>query len=281
MSGVSPATSRRAMALAWRALSSHRPSVEVGVELGRQQAHLGQQMAAALAAELEVARQLGIEEDHGLGRHRAVLGGAEAQHVDARLPRQLGRRAADEGQRIGEARAVHVQLQPMAMRRGGDGGDLLGRIDGAALGRLGDADGGGLREMHARRRPAGPAPGRASSDRSCRPAPSMRNSLAPAGVELRRVGLLGRDVRRRMAEDRAPRRRAAGQRQARWRRCRWRPERPPGRACRTARAGGARPSASSRRRRRRGRCRCAEGAAHGLDDRGWAPASLSLRKFML
>ena len=43
-------------------------------------------MPAALAAELELARQAGIEEHHGFGGQRAVLGGAQAQHIDARLP---------------------------------------------------------------------------------------------------------------------------------------------------------------------------------------------------
>ena len=40
---------------------------QIGVELGRQQAHLGQEVPAALAAELELARQASVEEHHGLG----------------------------------------------------------------------------------------------------------------------------------------------------------------------------------------------------------------------
>ena len=170
-------------------------------------------MAAALAAEGEVARQLGIEEDHGLGRHHAVLGGAEAQHVDARLPRQLGRRAADIGHGVGEARAVHVQFQPMAMRRGGDRRDLLGRIDGAAFGRLGDADGGGLGEMRHAIDRLGQRLGELHRIDLALGAVDAEQTRAP-GVELGRAGFLGGDVGRRMAEDRAPRRGAAGQRQA-------------------------------------------------------------------
>src|SRR5262249_56058803 len=77
-----------------------------------------------------------------------VRGGGGGQGGEAGLPRERGRQAADERQRVGEARAVHVQFQPVPVRRRGDRGDLFGRVDRAALRRLGDADRGGLREVH-------------------------------------------------------------------------------------------------------------------------------------
>ena len=219
-------------------------------------------MAAALAAELELARRR-IEEHHHLRGHRAVLGGAEAQHVDAGLPRQLGRRAADEGQRIGEARAVHMQLEPVAVRRRGDRGDLVGRVDGAALRRLRDADRGGLRMMDDAVDRLGQRRGQLLGiDLAGRPVDQA--SLAPA---VKNSGALASSTAIWAADGSRSRPTAACSRPApaRWRPCRWPPDRPRGRACRTSRAGDARPCGSSRRRRRRGRAG-GKGAAHGLDD---------------
>ena len=97
------------------------------------------------------------------------------------------------------------------MGGGGEGGDLLGRVDRAVLGRLGDADGGRLGEMHHAVDRLGERLGELLGiDLAGRPVDAHEPG---AGVELDGVGFLGRDMRDRMAVDRAPRRRAAGERQ--------------------------------------------------------------------
>jgi len=121
---------------------------EIGLELGREKAHLGKQMAAALAPIAEIPGRLGTEEDHRLRRHGAVLGGAEGERVDPRLPGDLGRRATEPRHGVGEARAVDMQRQPVAPANLGDGGGLGHRVHGAGLVRLAQADRGRLDVMH-------------------------------------------------------------------------------------------------------------------------------------
>jgi len=50
-----------------------------------------------------------LKKTNSFGRHRAVFGGAEAQHVNT-ASTTARRRTADEGERVREARAVHVQF---------------------------------------------------------------------------------------------------------------------------------------------------------------------------
>jgi hypothetical protein len=52
-------------------------ALEIGDELRAHEAHLGPEMRPALAPLLEPARKVGIEEDDGFGRHRAILGGSQ------------------------------------------------------------------------------------------------------------------------------------------------------------------------------------------------------------
>src|SRR5260370_29346757 len=101
-------------------------------------------MTAAFAAESELACEGDIEEDNRIDAQRAVLGRSEAHDIDAGLPRQRGRRAADERKRISEACAIHVELQSMAVRCGGDSPNLFRSVNRTALS--------GLRD----RRPCGP-----------------------------------------------------------------------------------------------------------------------------
>ena len=77
---------------------------------------LGEEMPAALAAQLELPGPGRVEQHHRLDPEAAVLGAAEAQHVDTRLPGQLRRRAAEMHQRVGETRPVHVHRQPVRPR---------------------------------------------------------------------------------------------------------------------------------------------------------------------
>ena len=75
---------------------------------------LGQQMPGALAALGHVRGKLAVEEHHRLRRHGAALGGAERQHIDAGFPGDLGRARVHPHQRVGKARAVHVDLHAVA-----------------------------------------------------------------------------------------------------------------------------------------------------------------------
>ena len=120
-----PAARRRAMALAWRAL---RPqiAVQIGLHLRRQQAHLENRWPPRLRRNASLGRR-GIEQHDGLRAQRAVLGGAEGQRGHARLPGHLCRAAIQADQRVGEARAVHVQRQSGVAADGADGAQLVQR----------------------------------------------------------------------------------------------------------------------------------------------------------
>src|SRR3546814_10564139 len=69
-------------------------------------------------------RQRGIEEDERLCRHAAILDEAERQGGDSAAPGDVGRRAAEMRDRIGEARAVHVQPEPTLRAQRADRSDL-------------------------------------------------------------------------------------------------------------------------------------------------------------
>jgi hypothetical protein len=64
---------------------------------------------------------------------------AQRQHVDARAPADLRRRAAEAGHGVGETRAIHMNLQSVLVRELRDFGDLRRLVDAAGLGRLGQA----------------------------------------------------------------------------------------------------------------------------------------------
>lgn len=66
----------------------------------------------ACPAIVEVLCQSLVEEDDGFADRHAVLGAAEAEHVDACLPGEIGRRAAEHRAGMGEASAIHMQLEP-------------------------------------------------------------------------------------------------------------------------------------------------------------------------
>ena len=66
-----------------------------------------EQMAGALAMQLEVLDQRTVEEHHRLRGQRAVLGRAERQHVDAGTPGDVARVAVEKRHRIGESRPIH------------------------------------------------------------------------------------------------------------------------------------------------------------------------------
>ena len=105
-----------------------------------QVAHLRGQLAGLLAAVVEVFGQGLVEEDDGFAYRHAVLGAAEAQHIDAGFPGQLRRAAAKEGAGVGEARTVHVQVEIQLLADLADGANFFRAINGADLGGLGEGD---------------------------------------------------------------------------------------------------------------------------------------------
>jgi len=78
-------------------------------------AALAHQMTRPLAQARNDVGLRRVEEDQRLGVHPAILDAAEAEHVDARAPRHVGRVAAGEGDGIGEARTVHVEAKAAAL----------------------------------------------------------------------------------------------------------------------------------------------------------------------
>src|SRR3546814_17793468 len=88
-------------------------------------------MAAALLELAHPGTAAAAEKDDRLGHHRAVLGETERQRVDPDAPGDVGGGAAEKGDGIGEARAVHVQLQSLALGDLADLADLPGAPRGA------------------------------------------------------------------------------------------------------------------------------------------------------
>ena len=90
----------------------------------------------------------GIEEDHGFGAEQAVLRAAEAERVDARIDRERAQRSrcrAECRRGVGDPRAVEVDEHPHPVGLVAEGGDLVGGVEGAELGGLGERHHPGLR----------------------------------------------------------------------------------------------------------------------------------------
>ncbi|MNP09124.1 hypothetical protein D3C76_1012160 [compost metagenome] len=157
----------------------------------RQKAHLRRQLPGLLAAVVEVFGQLAVEEQDRLTHRHAVLGAAKAQHIDAGLPGQLGRAATQERASIGKARAVHVQVQAQFLAGGADRLELVGAIDGAYLGGLGDGDHprlGVVNVLALERHFADRLRRQLAVDAGC------GQQLGAVGEELRRAAFVGFDV---------------------------------------------------------------------------------------
>src|SRR3546814_17513269 len=106
----------------------------------RDEAPLAEQMAAALLELTHPGTAAAAEKDDRLGHHRAVLGEAERQRVDPDAPGDVGGRAAEKGDGVGETRDVHVQIQPLALRDLADLAVLPGPPREAIIGTDGEAD---------------------------------------------------------------------------------------------------------------------------------------------
>ena len=142
-------------------------------------------MARALAPEGEFRGQGLVEDHHHLGGERPVLGGAEGEDVDPGAPGDLRRAHLQEGERIGEARAVHMQLDAIALSRRRDGGHLGRAIAGAGFRRLGQADGRRLDVMH-----------HALMGRRQRRLDLRRAELAVLAHQIHQLGAAGIELRR-------------------------------------------------------------------------------------
>ena len=125
---------------------------EQGGPLGGGEAHFRGELAGLFHPIREVAGERVVEEHDGLGGEHAVLGAAKAQHVHTRAPGQVGGAHALRGQGgdgVGEARAIHVQGQPVPARHGAEGADFTGLVERAEFRGLGERERARVRVMHA------------------------------------------------------------------------------------------------------------------------------------
>ena len=93
-----------------------------------------------LAAVEEAGGEVLAQEHDRLGAHRAVLGAAEGDGVDADVGRQRAERDAERGRGVGEPRAVDVEQHVVRVRPVGERGDRVRGVDGAELRALGDRE---------------------------------------------------------------------------------------------------------------------------------------------
>ena len=121
-----------------------QPVLEQREDLRGEHPALGQQMAGAFAADLDLIGKVGPEQDQRLGVEPAVLDESERQRVDAGPPGDVGRAFAGGRQRVGEARAVHVEREPALLRQLAKRRDLRGAVNQAIFGGVGDRDRRGL-----------------------------------------------------------------------------------------------------------------------------------------
>ncbi len=180
-----------------------QPILEIGVELCGDEAGLGKELRGPLADEGKLLRFFRIHEHDRLRAPAAVLGAAEGHDVDAAFPRHLGRCRVERDQPVGEARAVHMQRQPVSASDFGNRPDPVQLVERADLGRLGDRDGSGLAGMDELRRIA---PDRGFQGVRFHPSQRPVDRAEPAVGEIfRRAGLVGDHMRLAVAEGHASR----------------------------------------------------------------------------
>lgn len=111
---------------------------------------LALQVPGALAAIADLRRCPGVEQDHRLRPHPAVLDEAEGEAVDRprSRPRRLGRRSAEKGRRIGKARPVHVEPELAAPGETAERREFIGAVGAPVFRSWGDRDGVGLHLVH-------------------------------------------------------------------------------------------------------------------------------------
>ncbi len=209
---VSPAASLSAMALPCRASRSQQSLFEIGLKLQRQETVLGEEMPGALAPLGHVRCIALIEEHHRLGGHRAALGRAERENIDASFPRHLGGARVGAHERVGEARAVHMHLHAVRMGDLRQRRDLVRPVDRSGFARLRERD---RRRNNLMRRVADVVRNLSlsASGVSLQPTPGMPTSFSPppknSGAPHSSVKMCAFVMR----EHRAPRRADMGERQ--------------------------------------------------------------------
>src|SRR5687767_11101089 len=104
-----------------------------------EEAHLRTELPRLLAAIVELAGEVAVEEHDSLAPVTSVLGASEAENVDAGLPGDLFRFRAEARDGVGEPRAVHVQGEAEFTAFFADRPELVERIHGAHFGRLREA----------------------------------------------------------------------------------------------------------------------------------------------
>src|SRR5712691_7017841 len=82
-----------------------------------QEAHLRGQLSSLLEPIIKLTSQLLFEKDNQLTRSQTVFCSAKAKDIDTDLPGDRFRRAVEGGDRIREARAVHVNEHFTATRK--------------------------------------------------------------------------------------------------------------------------------------------------------------------
>jgi len=101
-----------------------------------EKSHLRAELTGLLAAVVELARELAVEEHHRFAAVAAVFGAAEAENVDTELPGDLFRFRAEAGNGIGEPSPIHVQRESEFAALLADRPELVERVHGAHLRRL-------------------------------------------------------------------------------------------------------------------------------------------------
>ena len=174
---------------------------EHGAPLGAGEALFGGELAGLFHTVGEVAGELFIEKDDGLGGQQAVFGAAETEDVDACAPSEIGGGVAGQrggGAGVGETSAVHVHCEAVGVGEVGEGADFGGGVERAVLGGLGEGERAGFREVDAVA--AGEGGGDGGRGELAGGA-GEREEFTAAGEELGRAAFVGVDVGDLVAED--------------------------------------------------------------------------------
>ena len=102
----------------------------------REKTHLRRELAALFAAAQKFVAERAIEKYDRFTERQAVLRAAQAEHVNAGTPRDVGRRAVERRHGIGEACAVKLDFHSACVRHFAECTKLFRRVHSAELGRL-------------------------------------------------------------------------------------------------------------------------------------------------
>ena len=171
-------------------------------------------MAGALGPRFQLTLLVAslAEQEDDLAAHRAGLGQAEGQHIDACLPAHLGGARAGRNQRIAKPRAIHMDPQTRRMRLRGVICNFSHAIGRTVLGEVCQRQDMRRRLMHEIMiDPRQSLVQLRRADLAIRPAQQLQ--LAATGKEFRRAAFVDGDMRAFMAKHGPGRRTETGQRQ--------------------------------------------------------------------